>query len=69
MKLPPEQAAQSGWHVRQDPEEVKVLEGQLETHFPAEASWLLGHVRQNVGVPAHVPQDALQAKIKKIKKS
>ena len=61
LKLPPEQVAQSGWHVRQDPEEENVLEGQLETHFPAEASWLLVHVRQDVGDPAHVPQDELQA--------
>ena len=64
MKPPPEQLAQSGWHVRQDPEEENVLEGQLETHFPAAASWLLAHVRQNVGDPAQVPQDALQAKVK-----
>ena len=56
--------AQSRWHVRQDPEEEKVLEEQLETHFPADASWLLAHVRQNVGDPAQVPQDALQAKSK-----
>jgi hypothetical protein len=64
LKLPPEQVAQSGWHERQDPEEENVLEGQLETHFPAEASWLLAHVRQNVEDPAHVSQDGLQAKIK-----
>ena len=64
LKLPPEQVAQSGWHVRQDPDEENVLEGQLETHFPAEASWLLAHVRQNVGDPAQVSQDGLQAKIK-----
>lgn len=62
LKLPPEQLAQSGWHVRQDPEEENVLEGQLETHFPPEASWLLTHVRQNVGDPAHVPQDGSQAR-------
>ena len=41
-----------------------VLDRSLETHFPAEASWLLAHVRQNVGDPAYVSQDALQAKVK-----
>lgn len=39
------------------PDEEKELEGQEETHFPAEASWLLAQVRQNVDDPAHVPQD------------
>ena len=59
--------AQSGWHVRQDLEEENVLEGQLETHFPPEASWLLPHVRQNDGDPAHVPQDGLHATINRVK--
>jgi hypothetical protein len=34
----PEQVAQSGWHVRHDPEALNVLEGQLATHFPFEAN-------------------------------
>ena len=41
-----------------------VLDRSLETHFPAEASWLLAHIRQNVGDPAYVSQDALQAQVK-----
>ena len=47
--------------MRQDPAEENVLEGQLETHFPVEASWLFAHLRQNVADPTHVSQDGLQA--------
>lgn len=32
LKDGPEQVAQSGWHFRQEPEELNVLEGQVETH-------------------------------------
>jgi len=43
--------------VRQTPEELKVLEGQLATHEPEDASRLLAQVRQKVADPEHVEQD------------
>lgn len=61
LNEPPEQVAQSGWQLRQELEEEKVLEGQLETHFPLKASWLEVHVRQNVDEPEQVPQLESQA--------
>lgn len=61
LKEPPEQLAQSGWQLRQAPAEEKVLEGQLETHFPLEASWLEAQVKQNVDEPEQVPQLESQA--------
>lgn len=59
----PEQVAQSGWQVVHTPEfeVVKELDGQEETHFPREASWLLEQVRQNVELPAQVVQEESQA--------
>lgn len=38
LKDGPEQLAQSGWQVRQEPEELKAFEGHVETHFPSDAS-------------------------------
>jgi hypothetical protein len=32
------------------------LDGHVLTHLPFEASWLLGHVRQDVAEPVHVLQ-------------
>ncbi|KAG6888917.1 hypothetical protein C0992_007104 [Termitomyces sp. T32_za158] len=57
----PVQLAQSGWHVTQDPEELKVFIGQVVTHFPSEPSWLPTHVRQKVGDPVQVEQEASHA--------
>lgn len=45
----------------QEPDEVKVLEGQDATHLPLDASWLFRHVRQNVALPTQVPQVESQA--------
>ena len=45
----------------QTPEELKVSDGHDETHDPAEASWLLAHVRQKFEVPAQVEQLEEQA--------
>jgi hypothetical protein len=42
------------------PEELKVLEGQVATHEPEDASLLLAQVRQNVEDPEQVEQDASQ---------
>lgn len=61
MKAEPEQVAQSGWQVMQDPEELNVLEGQEDTHFPAEANWLLAQDRQKVEDPTQVLQEESQA--------
>jgi hypothetical protein len=44
--------------------EVKVPEGQVETHVPSEARRLPGQVRQKSAEPAHVPQEVEQANIK-----
>ena len=57
LKDGPEQLAQSGWHLLQAPEEVKVPVGQVETHWPEEASWLDVQVRQKSAEPRQVPQD------------
>jgi len=57
----PEQVAQSGWHERHEPDDVNVSEGQLATHLPPKASWLLAQVRQKVDEPAHVLHEASQA--------
>ena len=38
LKERPEQDAQSGWHLKQEPEEENVLDGQFKTHLPEEAS-------------------------------
>ena len=46
--------------------EVKVPEGQAETHVPSEARRLPGQVRQKSADPAHVPQELEQAKIKDV---
>jgi hypothetical protein len=43
--------------VRQIPEELKVLEGQVATHEPEDASWLLAQVRQKFADPEQVEQD------------
>ena len=61
MNEPPEQEAQSGWQGRQAPEEEKVPAGQVATHLPFEASWLLLQVRQNVEDPKHVLHEESQA--------
>lgn len=61
LKELPEHVAQSGWHVTHWPEEVKVFEGQDDTHFPLAATWLFAHVKQNVDEPAQEPQDESQA--------
>lgn len=42
----------------QMPEELKVVEGQLATHEPDDASWLLAQVRQKVADPEQDEQDA-----------
>lgn len=52
--------AQSGWQVTQEPVELKVLEGQLATHDPEDASLLLAQVRQKVADPEQVEQDESQ---------
>lgn len=44
--------------MRQIPEELKELEGQLATHEPLDASWLFAQVRQKVVDPEQVEQDA-----------
>ena len=50
MKEGPVQATQSGWQgMHVDALEGKVLSGQVDTHFPKAASWLLAQERQNVG--------------------
>lgn len=59
LKAPPEHVRQSGWHVRQVPELLKVLEGQLVTHVPLDASWLLAQVRQKFADPEQLEQDEL----------
>jgi hypothetical protein len=46
---------------RQEPQAEKVLEGQMTTHLPDEASWLEAQVRQNVGEPVQVVQEQSQA--------
>ncbi|KAJ7808096.1 hypothetical protein B0H14DRAFT_3482724 [Mycena olivaceomarginata] len=46
---------------RQEPRAEKVLEGQMATHLPDEASWLEAQVRQNVGEPVQVVQEESQA--------
>jgi len=61
LKEAPEQLAQSGWQVRHEPDVANVLEGQVETHFPFEASWLAAHVKQKVDEPAQVPQEESHA--------
>lgn len=53
----PEQVAQSGWQLTHWPPEVKVLEGQLETHLPDAANWPVGHVRQKSDDPTHEPHE------------
>ena len=58
--------AQSGWQVTQTLEELKVLDGQDETHLPPDASWLLEQVRQNVELPAQELHEASQAKRKDV---
>jgi hypothetical protein len=57
----PEQLPQSGWQERQALEELNVLTGQEETHFPLEASWLFVQVKQNVADPAQVPHEESHA--------
>ena len=57
LKAPPEHVAQSGWQVRQLPEALKVLEGQLATHVPEDASWLPAQVRQNFADPEQDEQE------------
>ena len=42
-------------------EELKVLEGQLATHEPEDASLLLAQVRQKVADPEQLEQDESQA--------
>jgi len=58
LNAPPEHVAQSGWQVRQIPDELNVLEGQLATHEPEDASWLLAQVRQKFADPEQDEQDA-----------
>jgi hypothetical protein len=57
LKLVPEHVAQSGWHVRQVPEEENALEGHELTHLPCEASWPPAQVRQKVEEPRQDPHD------------
>lgn len=62
LKDEPEQVAQSGWQVTQEPDELNVFDGQLETQLPSEANWVEeAHVRQNVDEPVHVPHEESQA--------
>ena len=64
LKEEPVQDAQSGWQVRQErpPEGEKVPEGQVETHWPLEASWEEDEqVRQKLDAPIHVPQEESHA--------
>ena len=56
LKEEPEQLAQSGWQVRQEPDELNVVEGHEVTHFPLNASWLPPHVKQKSAAPVQVPQ-------------
>ena len=62
MKEGPEQLAQSGWHLTQEPEDENVLDGQVDTHCPEEARRPELHVRQKSAEPRHVPQLEEQAK-------
>ena len=57
LNAPPEHVRQSEWQVIQLPEELKVLEGQLVTHVPEDASWLLAQVRQKFADPEQLEQD------------
>ena len=57
----PEHVAQSGWQVVHTPAELKDVDGQDETHCPADASWLLAHVKQNFELPAQVVHDESHA--------
>ena len=43
--------------MRQTPEELKALDGQLVTHDPEDASRLFAQVRQKVEDPEHVEHD------------
>lgn len=61
LKDCPEQDAQSGWHLRQEPPELNVLEGQVETHWPEEANCPELQVRQKSAVPIQVPHVEEQA--------
>lgn len=55
------QVSQSGWQVRQRPEEENELEGQVETHWPLKASWLFAQERQNEAESTHVLQEESHA--------
>ncbi len=61
MNDEPEQVAQSGWQVRQEPDDENVPDGHELTQLPPEASLLLVHVRQNVAEPEQVEHDESQA--------
>jgi len=52
---------QSGWQVRQEPDDEKVVGGQVETQVPFDASLFPAHVRQKLGVPEHVEHMESQA--------
>lgn len=67
----PSHVRQSGWHFVHDwvggvesDVEVKVLEGQVETHLPSEAIRLPAQERQKSAEPAHVPHELEQAYMK-----
>lgn len=60
MNDEPEQVAQSGWQVRQEPDDENVPDGHELTQLPPEASLLLVHVRQNVAEPEQVEHDESQ---------
>jgi hypothetical protein len=70
VKEAPVQEAQSGWQGRHAALLFagKVPCGQVATHLPIAASWLLGHVRQNVGELAQVLHEESHALKKKKKK-
>lgn len=57
----PLHVAQSGWQATHAPDAENVLDGHVLTHLPFRASWLPGHVRQDVAEPLHVLQLGSQA--------
>ncbi len=61
MNDEPKQVAQSGWQVRQEPDDENLSDGHELTQLPPEASLLLAHVRQNVAEPEQVEHDESQA--------
>lgn len=60
LKPGPVQVRQSGWHGVQVSCEAKLLEGQVETQVPAEASWLFLQIRQKSALLVQVARPEAQ---------